>query len=123
MKPVRPSDLAPAVIPRGPLISRRSLVLGGLGAAALSGAAVAGYAGVEAAAMLDVTRYKLTPPNWPAGQRLTISVNPDRPADRQLMADLYRHGRVLNQRTVRGRISIEAEVPRRLLGRFSPRGR
>jgi predicted MPP superfamily phosphohydrolase len=77
MKPVRPSDLAPAVIPRGPLISRRSLVLGGLGAAALSGAAVAGYAGVEAAAMLDVTRYKLTPPNWPAGQRLTISVIAD----------------------------------------------
>jgi predicted MPP superfamily phosphohydrolase len=77
MKPVRPSDLLPAEAPRRGLISRRSLLLGGLGAAALSGPAFAGYAGVEAAAMLDVTRYRLRPRNWPAGQRLTISVIAD----------------------------------------------
>ena len=77
MKPVRPSDLLPAETLRRPLISRRSLLLGGLGAAALSGPAFAGYAGVEAAAMLDVTRYKLKPRGWPAGQRLTISVIAD----------------------------------------------
>lgn len=77
MKLVRPSDLLPADAPRRPLISRRSLLLGGLGAAALSAPAFAGYAGVEAAAMLDVTRYRLSPQNWPAGQKLTISVIAD----------------------------------------------
>jgi predicted MPP superfamily phosphohydrolase len=77
MKPVRPSDLLLPDTVRRPLISRRSLLLGGLGVAALSGSAFAGYAGVEAAAMLDVTRYKLKPRNWPAGQRLTISVIAD----------------------------------------------
>lgn len=38
---------------------------------------MAGYAGAEAAWMLDVTRYKLRPRNWPAGQRLTITVIAD----------------------------------------------
>lgn len=77
MKPVRPSDLLLPDAPRRPLISRRSLLLGGLGVAAVSGSAFAGYAGVEAAAMLDVTRYRLRPRNWPAGQKLTISVIAD----------------------------------------------
>lgn len=78
MKPVRPTDLASAATPlRTPLISRRSLLLGGLGAAALSGPAFAGYAGVEAATMLDVTRYRLHPRGWPAGRRLTITVLAD----------------------------------------------
>ena len=77
MKPVRPSDLLLAKAQRSPLISRRSLLLGGLGVAALSGTAVAGYAGVEAATMLDVTRYRLTPRGWPAGQKLNISVIAD----------------------------------------------
>ncbi len=77
MKPVRPSDLLLPGAPRRPLISRRSLLLGGLGVAAVSGSAFAGYAGVEAAAMLDVTRYRLRPRNWPAGQKLTISVIAD----------------------------------------------
>ena len=77
MPPVRPSDLLLPDARRRPLISRRSLVLGGLGAAALSGPAFASYAGVEAAAMLDVTRYRLRPRNWPAGQKLTISVIAD----------------------------------------------
>lgn len=77
MKPVRPSDLLLAKAQRSPLISRRSLLLGGLGVAALSGTAVAGYAGVEAATMLDVTRYRLTPRGWPAGRKLNISVIAD----------------------------------------------
>lgn len=77
MKPVRSVDLLLAEPPHKPLISRRSLLLGGLGVAALSGPAFAGYAGVEAASMLDITRYKLKPRNWPAGQRLTISVIAD----------------------------------------------
>jgi predicted MPP superfamily phosphohydrolase len=77
MKSVRPADLLPAETRRKPLVSRRSLLLGGLGIAALSGPALAGYAGVEAAEMLDVTRYKLTPRNWPAGQRLSVTVIAD----------------------------------------------
>ena len=77
MKPVRPDALLPAEAPRRPLISRRELLLGGLGLTALGGGAVAGYAGAEAAWMLDVTRYRLTPRDWPAGQRLTISVIAD----------------------------------------------
>lgn len=78
MKPVRPADLLPVEPTRKTAaITRRSLLLGGLGAAALTGPAFAGYAGVEAASMLDVTRYKLTPRNWPAGQRLTITVIAD----------------------------------------------
>ncbi|HWV55608.1 metallophosphoesterase [Pseudorhodoplanes sp.] len=79
MKPVRPADLTPIEQPRKSSlsISRRSLILGGLGVAALTGPAFAGYAGVEAASMLDITRYKLKPRNWPAGQRLSISVIAD----------------------------------------------
>jgi predicted MPP superfamily phosphohydrolase len=77
MKPVRPADVLPLETPRRRLISRRSLLLGGLGVAAMSGSAFAGYSGVEAASFLDVTRYKLTPRNWPAGQRLTITVIAD----------------------------------------------
>jgi predicted MPP superfamily phosphohydrolase len=93
MKPVRPSDLLPAAAPpRSPLISRRSLLMGGLGVAALSGPAFAGYAGVEAAAMLDVTRYRLKPRNWPAGQKLTISV----------IADLHAGGPNMGLDRIRG---------------------
>jgi predicted MPP superfamily phosphohydrolase len=77
MKPVRPADVLPLETPRRRLISRRSLLLGGLGVAAMSGSAFAGYSGVEAASFLDVTRYKLTPRNWPAGRRLTITVIAD----------------------------------------------
>ncbi|MGD9923703.1 MAG: metallophosphoesterase [Pseudorhodoplanes sp.] len=78
MKPVRPADLIAVQPPRRTVaFSRRSLLLGGLGLAALSGPAFAGYAGVEAASMLDVTRYKLRPRGWPAGQRLTITVIAD----------------------------------------------
>jgi predicted MPP superfamily phosphohydrolase len=68
------SDVQPR---RGATISRRSLLLSGLGLAALSGPAFAGYGGVEAAAMLDVTRYRLKPRGWPADRRLTITVIAD----------------------------------------------
>ncbi len=40
-------------------------------------------------------------------------------ADRALMADLYRYGRVVNEISgAADRVSIEAEIPRRLLDRF-----
>ena len=35
------------------------------------------YSGAEAATALIVTRYKLTPRGWPAGQRLSITVIAD----------------------------------------------
>ena len=55
MTSLRPSEPLPAENPRR-LISRRTLLLGGLGVAALSGPAVAGYAGIEATALLESER-------------------------------------------------------------------
>src|SRR5688572_29148319 len=77
MKPVRPSDLVVGKTASMPRISRRSLLLGGVGLAAMSGSAFAGYGGIEAATMLDVTRYRLRPRGWPSHQRLTITVIAD----------------------------------------------
>src|ERR1051325_4969010 len=47
-------------------------------------------------------------------QRVTLTFDPDREADRDRIAKLYRHGRVLQHETHDGRISIVADVPRRL---------
>lgn len=76
MKPVRPGDLTP-LKPQALRLTRRSLLLGGTGIAALSGAGLLGYAGAEAADQLNITRYRLTPRGWPAGQRLSITVIAD----------------------------------------------
>ncbi|MPZ58773.1 MAG: metallophosphoesterase [Rhizobiales bacterium] len=56
--------------------SRRRVVLGGLGLIALAGTATGAYAGVEALGLV-VTRYRLRPPAWPQGRRLTITVIAD----------------------------------------------
>jgi predicted MPP superfamily phosphohydrolase len=56
--------------------SRRRVVLGGLGLIALAGAASTAYAGAEALGLV-VTRYRLQPPAWPLGRRLTITVIAD----------------------------------------------
>jgi predicted MPP superfamily phosphohydrolase len=77
MKPVRPADIVPRERPHRRLVSRRALLLGSVGLVALSGSALAGYGSGEAAWMLEVTRYKLRPRTWPAGQRLTITVVAD----------------------------------------------
>ncbi|HEX4555350.1 MAG TPA: metallophosphoesterase [Xanthobacteraceae bacterium] len=59
-----------------PGISRRR-VIRAFGALGVAGFAAAGYgAGIEAESLL-VTRYRLTPPRWPAGMRLSISVIAD----------------------------------------------
>jgi GTP-binding protein HflX len=47
-------------------------------------------------------------------RRITLVFDPDDPADRERIARLYRHGRVLTHETRDGRVSIEADVPRRL---------
>ena len=47
-------------------------------------------------------------------RRMTISLDPADPVDRERIARIYRHGRVLVHETRNGRVSIVADVPRRL---------
>jgi GTP-binding protein HflX len=47
-------------------------------------------------------------------RRMTITLDPADPADRERIARIYRHGRVLVHETRNGRVSIVADVPRRL---------
>src|SRR5947207_7423895 len=51
-------------------------------------------------------------------RRVTLTFNPDDPADRERIARLYRHARVLVHETRDGEVSIVADVPRRLLGQL-----
>ena len=52
-------------------------------------------------------------------RRMTLTFDPDDPAEREKIARLYRHARVLTHETRDGRVSIVADVPRRLAVRFS----
>jgi hypothetical protein len=80
-----PSSVAPA--PDGPAqhlvlaaksgLSRRQVIAGGIGLIGLSASATGAYAGAVEPSDLLITPYALTPPNWPAGQRLTITVIAD----------------------------------------------
>jgi predicted MPP superfamily phosphohydrolase len=74
------------VTPRAPRpaavdpVSRRGLLLKSLGAAGLAsvlGGGTVAYAANEAASDLRITRYKLSPPAWPKGRKLTIAVVAD----------------------------------------------
>jgi uncharacterized protein len=56
--------------------SRRRILLGGLGLVALASSAPSAYAGAEALGLV-VTRYRLNPPAWPRGRKLTITVIAD----------------------------------------------
>src|SRR5262249_32860361 len=51
-------------------------------------------------------------------RRVTLTFNPDDPADREGIARLYRHARVVVHEVRDGRVSIVADVPRRLLGQL-----
>jgi len=53
-------------------------------------------------------------------RRLTLVFDPDDPGDRERIARLYRHGRVLVHEARDGRVSMVADVPRRLAGQFDP---
>ena len=53
-------------------------------------------------------------------RRLSLTFDPDRADDRDRIARLYRHGRVLEHEVRDGRITIVADVPRRLVSRFEP---
>ena len=64
--------------PRG--LSRRGLLKAGLGLTGFAGMlmpSTAAYAAVEAATGLVVTNYRLSPPGWRKGQRLTITAIAD----------------------------------------------
>lgn len=76
MKLLRP-DQANRGETQRPLITRRGLLLGGIGITTLAGAGLAGYAGMEAAGALSITRYRLTPPHWSKEQRLSITAIAD----------------------------------------------
>ena len=49
-------------------------------------------------------------------RRVTLTFDTDNPRDRERIARVYRLGRVLEQETRDGRLSIVADVPRRLIG-------
>ena len=51
-------------------------------------------------------------------EHVQLELDTSQESDRRLLADLYRHGRVISHVAAEHRVSIEAEVPRRLLGRF-----
>lgn len=53
-------------------------------------------------------------------QRVTLEFDELDETDRQRIARLYRHARVRSHQASEGRVSIEADVPRRLLGRLTP---
>src|SRR5262245_59296540 len=50
-------------------------------------------------------------------RRVTLTFDPDDPDDRERIARVYRHARVVVHEARDGRVSIVADVPRRLLGR------
>jgi hypothetical protein len=63
-----------------PVLTRRRVLRAGLGlagAGALVLPGTAAFAALEAAHDLVITEYRLTPPGWPAGRRLTITVIAD----------------------------------------------
>ena len=51
-------------------------------------------------------------------RRVTLDFNPDVEADRDRLGRVYRHGRVIEHEVRDGRITIIADIPRRLLGWF-----
>jgi GTP-binding protein HflX len=51
-------------------------------------------------------------------ERIRLEFDASRDMDKRLVADLYRHARVISHVTIADHVSIEADVPRRLLDRF-----
>ena len=75
----RETVLRPVPQPLHRPVTRRRLLKAGLGVAGL-GVLIPGtaaYAAAEAAHDLVITNYKLNPPGWPAGRRLTITAIAD----------------------------------------------
>lgn len=69
-----------AFVPPASGVSRRGLIKAGLSLAGVGALVLPGtgaYAALEAANNLVITPYRLTPPGWPAGRRVTITVIAD----------------------------------------------
>lgn len=58
-------------------LTRRRFVAGCAGLLGLSASATAAYAGAIEPMSVSITRYALTPPRWPAGHKLTVTVIAD----------------------------------------------
>jgi uncharacterized protein len=58
-------------------VTRRSILFGAAGLLGLSATGTAAYAGAIEPFDLVVTRYTLTPPGWPVGRKLTVTVIAD----------------------------------------------
>ena len=58
-------------------LSRRVVLTAGIGAAGVLGTGTTAYAAHEAAERLKVTSYRLTPPGWPAGFKVSIAAIAD----------------------------------------------
>jgi GTP-binding protein HflX len=56
-------------------------------------------------------------------RRVTLTFDPADPADRERITRLYRHGRVLVHEERDGRLSIVADVPRRLISHLAARAK
>jgi GTP-binding protein HflX len=52
-------------------------------------------------------------------ERVRFAFDDRRERDRRMLADLYRHARVISHESERDRVSVEADVPRRFLSRFA----
>ena len=55
-------------------------------------------------------------------RRVTLTFDPGNPADRERIARVYRHARVLVHETRDGRVSIVADMPRRLIAQLDRAG-
>lgn len=85
------------------MLTRRGLIKGGLGLAAVGGLilpATGARAAAEAANDLVITDYRISPPAWPKGQRLTISV----------VADLHAGGPNMGRERVRQVVDAANEL-------------
>jgi hypothetical protein len=51
-------------------------------------------------------------------ERVSLKFSATREQDLKLVAELYRHAKVISHETDGDRVSIDADVPRRLLTRF-----
>ena len=68
--------------------------------------------------MIDVIAEKLELDT----RRVTLEFDSESAEDRETIARVYRHARVLSHVTNGGRVAIEADVPRRVLGRVKAAG-
>jgi uncharacterized protein len=77
MTPTATDDIGEDPRTTKPRLTRRRLITGAVGLVGLAASATAAYAGAVEPFGLIVTPYAFTPPGWPAGRKLTISVIAD----------------------------------------------